>query len=180
MEQPLLAPHPACQKPLSSAAAALRLLGAAAVGLLLGLLLGSSELLVDSGARGRAPQGRARAVHLPAAPIVRALSTLPAVAVSHKGVAGSKRVLLKRGEVPHIAQFAQSTLGRGAVVERHRHTGLMEVYFVEGGSAAFTLGGKAHALEVGHMIAIPEGTEHWLNVTGPSELRLTYFMIDLN
>jgi len=56
----------------------------------------------------------------------------------------------------------------------------MEVYFVEGGSAAFTLGGKAHALEVGHMIAIPEGTEHWLNVTGPSELRLTYFMIDLN
>mmetsp|Transcript_21981 Transcript_21981/g.47325 ORF Transcript_21981/g.47325 Transcript_21981/m.47325 type:complete len:180 (-) Transcript_21981:201-740(-) len=99
-------------------------------------------------------------------PITRSLRALPIVPISHKGVVASKRVMLKRGEVPHVAQFAQSVLEAGSQAERHTHAGLMEVYFVQLGLATFTLGWQTRALGPGEMITIPEDMEHFLNVSG--------------
>ena len=107
----------------------------------------------------------------------RLLDHLPTQAVSHNPAIG-KRVLLARGELPHITQFAQACFAPGQVAGEHRHLDMVEVFFVAAGQGTITIEGKAYALEPGTCIAVEPGEAHEVANTGDDELVLLYFGVE--
>ena len=86
-----------------------------------------------------------------------------------------KRVLLRRGDVPHVMQLAQARFAPGQVAPAHAHADMHEVFLVEAGEARFTVDGVAHRLGTGGCIAIAPGERHEVANAGATELVLTYF-----
>jgi quercetin dioxygenase-like cupin family protein len=106
----------------------------------------------------------------------RTLSAIPTESVSHDpGI--RKQVMLKKGELPHLTQFAQARLAPGQVAGTHAHADMYEVFFVESGVGRMTIDGRAHHLEVGSCVAVEPGEVHELENVGSAELVVTYFGI---
>ena len=109
---------------------------------------------------------------------IRQLSELPAESVSHDaGIL--KRVLLRRGELPHLTQLAQSRIAPGQVARAHAHPDMVEVFLVEAGKGTVTVDGMRHRVAAGSCIAIEAGEEHEITAAGDTELVLTYFGIEV-
>lgn len=104
------------------------------------------------------------------------LSSLPAQGVSHNPEI-MKRVLLQKGDLPHLTTFAQATFAPGQTTTMHSHEDMAEVFFVESGEGKMTVDGAEHALAAGVCIAVETGELHQLANTGPSPLVVTYFGI---
>jgi mannose-6-phosphate isomerase-like protein (cupin superfamily) len=85
--------------------------------------------------------------------------------------------MLKKGELPHLTQFAQARLAPGQVAGTHAHADMYEVFFVESGVGRMTIDGRAHHLEVGSCVAVEPGEVHELENVGSAELVVTYFGI---
>jgi quercetin dioxygenase-like cupin family protein len=62
------------------------------------------------------------------------LTDVPEEGVSHNPEI-KKRVLLRRGDVPHLTNFSRSRLAPGQTVSAHAHASLHEVFYVERGRA---------------------------------------------
>lgn len=86
-----------------------------------------------------------------------------------------KRVLLRRGEVPHVMQLAQARFAPGQSAAVHAHADMHEVFLVESGRARFTIDGLAHELGPGGCIAIAPGEMHEVANAGDGDLVVTYF-----
>lgn len=107
----------------------------------------------------------------------RSLAETPPQPVSHNPEI-VKQVLLARGDVPHITQFAQSRFAPGQVATAHMHADMTEVFLVVAGTSTFTIDGVAHHLAPGSCIAIAPGETHEVANTGADELVLLYFGVE--
>lgn len=103
-----------------------------------------------------------------------ALSELPEEYVSHDP-AIKKRVMLRKGDLPHLTNFSQATFTPGQTVTAHAHADMAEVFFVEAGQGIIWLDGEAYELVPGVCVAVAAGEMHELKNTGTDPLVLTYF-----
>lgn len=88
-----------------------------------------------------------------------------------------KRVLLGRGEVPHLTQVATSRSWDecDTSLDRHVHPTMWELYFVRSGHATFRIGDQVHDAGPGSFLAVPPGTTHSYRVAPGEVLELVYF-----
>jgi quercetin dioxygenase-like cupin family protein len=103
--------------------------------------------------------------------IERNLGGIEEEPVSHDGGA-RKRVIVRRGEIPHLNQFAESRVPAGGVIPAHRHEDMWELFLCTSGQGELAMPGARHALTPGRLVAVPPRTEHGLSSTGPEELVL--------
>lgn len=107
-----------------------------------------------------------------------ALSDLPEEGVSHNPEI-KKQVLLARGAVPHLTNFARSTLSPGQVARAHRHPDMYEVFFVESGAGVIKVDGREQSLGTGVCVLIEPGEAHEIVNNGAGNLVLIYFGIEV-
>ncbi len=107
-----------------------------------------------------------------------ALADVPWEGVSHDPEI-RKKVLLRKGDLPYLANFSQARFLPGQTAHAHTHDDMYEVFLVESGSGLITVDGEAHALEPGTCLAVEPGEMHEVHNPGPHELVLTYFGINL-
>ena len=108
------------------------------------------------------------------------LEHLPEQGVSHNPEI-RKRVVLRRGDVPHVTGFSQATFRPGQVAGAHTHADMYEVFFVEEGRGTITVDGRTFPLEEGVCVVVAPGETHEVVNTGTDDLILTYFgVIDLD
>ena len=103
-----------------------------------------------------------------------ALGDLPVERVFHNPEI-AKQVMLRQGEVPHLAQFAQAKLAPGQLAPGHVHADMWEIFFAQSGSGAIQVDGVLHALPAGTCIAVAPGETHELRNPGAVELVVLYF-----
>lgn len=102
------------------------------------------------------------------------LAALPEVPIAHHPDI-LKRVLLAKGEVPHLAQLASARLAPGQIATGHVHDGMWEVFLVEGGEGVMRIDGRTEALAAGTCIVVEPGERHEVEATGGAPLVLVYF-----
>ncbi len=105
------------------------------------------------------------------------LAAVPEEGVSHNPEI-RKRVMLRKGDIPHLTNFSQARFSPGQTAAPHAHGDMVEVFFVESGSGVIIVEGERHALEPGTCIAIEPGEVHEVHNPGPDTLVLTYFGIN--
>jgi mannose-6-phosphate isomerase-like protein (cupin superfamily) len=105
------------------------------------------------------------------------LASLPEEGVSHNPEI-KKRVILRRGDVPHLTALTQSQLKPGQVARVHRHAGMFEVFLVLGGSGRMLIDDREHLLEAGTCVAVEPGEAHEITSTGADDLTLLYFGVE--
>lgn len=89
-----------------------------------------------------------------------------------------KRVMVKKGEVAHLTQFAQTTFRPGQISSEHVHDDIYEIYLVESGSGIVKVNGKVTQIKEGDSIVVePQEAHEFLN-TGSEDLTLTYFGVE--
>ena len=104
------------------------------------------------------------------------LNAIPEQGVSHNA-AIRKQVMLQKGDLPHLIQFAQAQFGPGQIAGAHTHSDMHEVFFVESGQGVMVIDDEEHTLVPGVCIAVAPGETHEVRNTGAEQLVLTYFGI---
>lgn len=89
-----------------------------------------------------------------------------------------KKVLIKKGEMPHLTQFAQSFFKPGQIASEHIHEDMYEVYLVEAGTGILKVNGKVHQIKKGDCAMTEPGEAHEFINTGTEDLILTYFRVE--
>lgn len=102
------------------------------------------------------------------------LDHLPNETVSHNP-AIQKKVILRKGDLPHLTNFSQAYFAPGQVAAAHAHQDMCEVFFVEAGEGQITIDGKPYPLQAGTCVAVEPGEVHEVRNTGTTDLILTYF-----
>ena len=97
--------------------------------------------------------------------------------VSHQGRV-TKRVVLSKGELPHLIQFAQATFKPGDAVDPHTHCDMNEVFWVHSGEGTITITGEAHELKPGVCVTIEPNEVHSIMNDGDCDLVLYYFAVE--
>ena len=105
------------------------------------------------------------------------LADVPEEGVSHDPRI-KKRVLLRKGDVPHLTNFSRARLLPGQSARAHRHTDMWEVFFVERGVGVLRVEGAGQTLAPGVCVAVEPGEEHEIVNTGSDELVLSYFGVE--
>jgi quercetin dioxygenase-like cupin family protein len=90
----------------------------------------------------------------------------------------TKRVLLRRGDLPHLTNFSRSLLLPGQTAGAHAHAGMHEVFYVESGEGAMRVDDHVITLEAGVCVAVEPGESHEIENTGARALVLIYFGIE--
>lgn len=106
------------------------------------------------------------------------LADLPEEEVSHNPEI-KKRVMLRRGQLPHLTNFTQSTLLPGQTARAHRHPDMYEIFFVQSGAGVIRINDATHQLVAGHCVTVEPGEAHEIASTGPTELVLLYFGLEV-
>ena len=86
-----------------------------------------------------------------------------------------KRVILREGTVPRLNQFAMARFHEGDVVPMHRHTDMVEVFFLLDGEAMLCLEGEDRPILTEDTVVVYPGTLHGFRIVKPS--RLLYFSL---
>jgi quercetin dioxygenase-like cupin family protein len=100
------------------------------------------------------------------------LDEIPAEGVSHDPEI-RKRVLLRRGEVPHVTQLARATFEPGQVATGHAHADMWEIFVCESGCGRLTVGAETVGLRPGTCVVVEPGERHELANDGPDRLVIT-------
>lgn len=101
------------------------------------------------------------------------LSNLAEEPVSHnRSIA--KKVMLRRGDLPHLTYFSQARFPPGEGAGAHAHSDLCEVFFVEAGEGTIYINGQAHPLYPGTCVAVEPTEVHQIVNRGSVELVVTY------
>jgi len=90
-----------------------------------------------------------------------------------------KRVLLRRGDVPHLTNFARARLLPGRRTTAHSHADMCEVFLVESGEGLMSVGGREVALSPGVCVTVEPGETHEVVNNGRAELVLLYFGVEV-
>jgi quercetin dioxygenase-like cupin family protein len=88
-----------------------------------------------------------------------------------------KRVLLRKGEAPHVLQLATVDFEPGQTAAAHAHDGMVEVFLCEAGSGSVDIDGQAHAIRPGTMFVCEPGEVH--EVGSAEGMRLTVIAIEI-
>lgn len=104
------------------------------------------------------------------------LNTLPPQTVSHNPEI-TKKVMLAKGDLPHLTNFSQAVFAPGQVASAHAHRDMSEVFFVSEGKGMITIDEREYELSPGICIAVEAGETHEVSNTGTKNLILTYFGI---
>lgn len=104
------------------------------------------------------------------------LNQIPEQKVSHNPKI-KKKVMLNRGDVPHLTNFSQAVFTPGQVASAHFHQDMSEVFFVESGEGVIYINERKYPLARGTCIAVEVGEVHKIVNTGDKNLILTYFGI---
>jgi quercetin dioxygenase-like cupin family protein len=102
------------------------------------------------------------------------LNNLPSESVVHNP-AIKKKVMLRKGDLPHLTNFSQSRFAPGLRAGAHAHDDMAEVFFVESGKATIYIDGEKFPLLPGNCIAVEPGEVHEIINDGAEDLVLTYF-----
>ncbi|BAZ06291.1 cupin domain-containing protein [Calothrix sp. NIES-3974] len=86
-----------------------------------------------------------------------------------------KKVMLRRGDLPHLTNFSQARFAPGQSAPSHAHDDMYEVFFVESGSGKICIDGEDYPLLPGNCVAVEPGEFHEVRNDGEEELILTYF-----
>ena len=106
------------------------------------------------------------------------LSQIPDEGVSHNPEI-LKQVMLRKGELPHLANFSRARFQPGQSAVAHSHADMVEVFFVESGTGVIRLNGVEKPLVRGVCVAIEMGEVHELVNNGSEELVLVYFGLNV-
>lgn len=87
----------------------------------------------------------------------------------------SKEVLLGKGEVPHITQFAIAHVGVGQRVEAHSHSDMYEVFFVVKGSGELNVNGEIFRISKDDTFVIEPNEPHSITNNEAEDMVLQYF-----
>jgi quercetin dioxygenase-like cupin family protein len=74
-----------------------------------------------------------------------------------------KRVIVRRGEVPHLAQIARATFPPAETAPAHTHLDMWELFICEEGKGVITVNGSKIALLPGTWVLVHPGDVHELN-----------------
>jgi len=105
------------------------------------------------------------------------LSHVKPVRVSHDSSIW-KRVLLERGDIPHMTHFSIATIAKGKMTTAHSHADLYEAFYVASGSGLIRIDGEATPIETQTIVVVGPGETHEITNTGETDLTLIYFGIE--
>jgi mannose-6-phosphate isomerase-like protein (cupin superfamily) len=105
------------------------------------------------------------------------LTDVPEEVVSHDPEI-KKRVLLRRGDLPHLTNLTRSRLAPGQVARAHAHAGMHEVFYVESGAGMMKVDAEEFQLASGVCVAVAPGERHEIANTGADDLVLIYFGVE--
>lgn len=106
------------------------------------------------------------------------LSKIKPEATSHGSIENlRKKVIIRKGEIPHLAQFAQGYFEPGSIAPKHKHIDMYEIFLVEKGEIKFIVNSKTCLLKEGDAITIEPGDYHEVKNNSESTVIMTYFSI---
>ena len=88
-----------------------------------------------------------------------------------------KKVMLKRGDLPHLTGFSRAVFIGGQTADAHSHNDMCEVFYVEEGEGLFRINEKEYQLKKGVCIAVEPGERHEIVNIGEADLVILYFGI---
>jgi mannose-6-phosphate isomerase-like protein (cupin superfamily) len=106
------------------------------------------------------------------------LADLPEEGVSHNPEI-RKRVILRRGLIPHLTNFTRSVLLPAQTATAHTHPDMYEIFLVQSGTALVKINDTTHTIAPGDCLTIEPGEPHEITNPGPAELVLLYFGIEV-
>lgn len=105
------------------------------------------------------------------------LSQIAETGVSHNPEI-RKKVILSKGDVPHLTNFSRSELLSGQTASAHAHEDMFEVFLVESGVGAITIDGARREFREGDCVVIEPGEVHEIVNNGEALMVLMYFGIE--
>jgi quercetin dioxygenase-like cupin family protein len=99
------------------------------------------------------------------------IDALPDEGVSHD-VRIRKRVALRKGEIPHVMQFARAAFRPGQVARAHAHADMWEVFLCNAGRGRITVDGQPQRLKPGCFVVVEPGEVHEVENDGDTDLVL--------
>jgi mannose-6-phosphate isomerase-like protein (cupin superfamily) len=105
------------------------------------------------------------------------LSEIPETGVTHNPEI-RKKVLLKKGDAPHLTNFSRSELQPGQTAKSHAHADMFEVFFVESGSGRITVDDVSRSFVKGDCVLVEPGEYHEIVNDEDEPLILIYFGIE--
>ena len=106
------------------------------------------------------------------------LSQIPDEGVSHNPEI-RKQVMLRKGALPHLANFSRARFRPGQSAVAHCHADMVEVFLVESGTGLIRIDGVEKPLTRGVCVAIETGEVHELVNNGSEALVLVYFGLNV-
>lgn len=106
------------------------------------------------------------------------LKNLPIEPVSHNPEI-KKQVLVKKGQIPFIAQIAKTTFKIGQIAPSHIHQDMYEVFIVEQGSGKAILDNREIQLEQGTILTVEPGEAHEIVNNSKNLLVLTIIGVEV-
>lgn len=100
---------------------------------------------------------------------ITSLKTITEISTSHNEDI-KKRVMIEKGLMPLVTQFAQVKFLPGQIAEKHVHNDMFETFYIEEGEGIVTINDTNVALEKGMCITVEPGETHELKNTGKEEL----------
>lgn len=100
------------------------------------------------------------------------IANIPEEGVSHNPEI-KKRVILTKGQVPHLMMYGQAKLLPGQVVSEHAHETMDEVFTILAGKSVFVVNGEEHELKAGDTILIEHSEPH--SQTNPFDEPVTWY-----
>lgn len=88
-----------------------------------------------------------------------------------------KKILIEKGEIPHIMMFSSATFKPQQKVETHKHDSMFEVFYIQSGKAEFIINDTKHIVESGNCITIEPGELHSQSNPFNEDVTWVYFGI---
>ena len=104
------------------------------------------------------------------------IKDLPEIPANHKGNI-LKKVILDKGEIPHLMMFSSATFKPSQKVEAHKHDTMYEVFFIQSGKAEFIINNKKEIVTTGDCITIAPGEIHSQSNPFQKDVTWLYFGI---
>ncbi|KAF9977889.1 hypothetical protein BGZ73_004485 [Actinomortierella ambigua] len=105
---------------------------------------------------------------------ITTVESLPVQYVSHDTNV-EKRVFLKKGEVPHLSQFATCTFKPGEQATVHHHDDMTETFHFIAGTAEVEVDGKIHIATPGTTVTVFPKESHEIRNNGTEDVIMVYF-----
>lgn len=89
-----------------------------------------------------------------------------------------KQVFVRNGRIPGVTNFSRATLQPGQITDPHSHKDMIEVFYVESGTALFILDGQHLESTSGTCIIVDRNEEHSIENQSKAPVVLLYFGIE--